>query len=106
MGLSAAVGFYYIYRFNELKDQSNYLIEALFMNIGINYHFRLWHIDYSGCEGIAFSIWKWALNMLRHFVTLVVRKVCDILKVVTLVGGVTFVHPRLRRLWWCDVCPP
>ena len=37
---------------------------------------------------------------------LVVRKVCDVLKVVTLVGGVTFVHPRLRRLWWCDVCPP
>ena len=44
------------------------------------------------------SSWKWAQNMLRHFVTFVVRKVCDVLKVVTLVGGVTFVHPRLRRL--------
>ena len=53
-----------------------------------------------------FSSWKWAQNMLRHFVTFVVRKVYDVLKVVTLVGGVTFVHPRLRRLWWCDVCPP
>ena len=45
-----------------------------------------------------FSSWEWAPNMLRHLVTFVVRKVCDVLKVVTLVGGVTFVHPRLRRL--------
>ena len=44
--------------------------------------------------------------MLPRFVTLVVRKVCDVLKAVTLVGGVTFLHPRLRRLWWCGVCPP
>ena len=36
-----------------------------------------------------FSSWKWALIMLRHFVTLVVHKVCDVLKVVTLVSGVT-----------------
>ena len=21
-------------------------------------------------------------------------------------GGVSFAHPRLRRLWWCDVCSP
>ena len=41
MGLSAAVGFYYIYGFNELKDQLNNLIEALFMNIGIDYYFWL-----------------------------------------------------------------
>ena len=39
-------------------------------------------------------------------VSLVVRNVCDVLKVVTLVGVVTFVHPRMRRLWWRDVCPP
>ena len=29
---------------------------------------------------------------------LVVHKVCDVLKVVTRVGGVAFVHPRLRHL--------
>ena len=50
-----------------------------------------------------FSIWKLAQNMLGHLVRLVVRKVCNVLKVVTLVGGMTFVLPRLRRLWWCDI---
>ena len=67
------------------------------------YHFR------SGIETKVdvmvepFSSSKWAQNMLQHLVT-----VCDALKVVMLVGlgGVTFVHPRLRRLWWCDVFPP
>ena len=28
------------------------------------------------------------------------------LKCCTLVGGMTFVHPRFRGLWWCEVCPP
>ena len=40
MGLSAAVGLL-LYIPVEFKDQLNYLIETLFMNIGINYHFRL-----------------------------------------------------------------
>ena len=70
------------------------------------YHFRLGLETKVDVMVEHFSSWKWAQNMLRHLVTFVVRKVCDVLKVVTLVGGVTFVHPRLRRLWWCDVCPP
>ena len=55
---------------------------------------------------VKFSSYKWAQNVLRCFVSLVVRKVCNVLKVVTLEGGVTFVHPRLRHLWWFDVYPP
>ena len=41
--------------------------------------------------------------MLSRFVTLVVHKVCDVLKVVTLVGGVIFVLPILRHLY-VQVC--
>ena len=41
--------------------------------------------------------------MLQRFVTLVVRKVSDILKAAMFVGGVMLVHPRLRLLWWCVV---
>ena len=52
------------------------------------------------------AVTKPARNMLRRFVMLVVHKAFGVLKVVTLVVGVTFVHPRLRRSWWCDVCPP
>ena len=70
------------------------------------YHFRLGLETKVDVMVDHFSGWKWAQIMLRHLVTFVVRKVCDVLKVMTLVGGETFVHPRLRRLWWCDVCPP
>ena len=42
--------------------------------------------------------------MLSRFVTLVVHKVCDVLKVVTLVGGVMFVLPILRHLYVCMFC--
>ena len=38
--------------------------------------------------------------------TSVVRKVCDVLKVVTPGGGVTYVQPRLRHLLWFDVYLP
>ena len=38
--------------------------------------------------------------------TSVVRKVCDVLKVVTFGGGVTYAQPRLRHLLWFDVCLP
>ena len=31
------------------------------------------------------SSWEWAPNILRHLVMFVVRKVCDVLKVVTFV---------------------
>ena len=51
VGFSAAVGFYYIYTGSTVNWSKNYLIEALFMNIGINYHFsQAQHIDYSECE--------------------------------------------------------
>ena len=42
--------------------------------------------------------------MLSRLVTLVVHKVCDVLKVVTLVGGVMFVLPILRHLYVCMFC--
>ena len=36
--------------------------------------------------------------MSPHIVTLVVRKVCDVLKVVATVSGVMFVHHTMRGL--------
>ena len=45
-------------------------------------------------------------KILPHIVTFVVPKVCNLPKVVTIVGGVTFVPARLLLLWLCDICPP
>ena len=99
-GLSASVQ-----REDNLCRQCHRVRESMIMVLELNrnknfkfYHFRLGIGTKVDVMVEHFSSWKRAQNIFRHSVTFVVLKVCDVLKAVTLVGGVTFVHPSLRRL--------
>ena len=63
-----------------------------------------WHLHH--IISALLAIWKQSYKLFWPIVTLVVHKVCDVLKVVTLVGGVTFDPPELQHLWCWDACPP